>query len=233
MADSLNYSNDDSMNGSSSYIETIQAQPGALSRQAMLSVHNRVNNGKGFTYANQNDLPRLPIPALNETMAKLPSRLVALLDENEMEEANKVINDFLVNKGPELQQKLIEYEQEGFESEKIGSYIEEFWNESYLRPDISTVLNLNPFFILEDGPDPKIAKDQLRRAASLCFASIKFASALRNETLAPDYFRDQPLCMDQFKVLFGSSRQPVCRLDTNQDDVYLYSDSSHGKLTII
>lgn len=29
------------------------------------------------------------------------------------------------------------------------SYVEEFWNESYLQPDASVVLNLNPYFVLE------------------------------------------------------------------------------------
>ena len=133
------------------------------------------------------------------------------------------------NEGPSLQQKLVEYEKHGFDNNRIGSYVEAYWNESYLSPDVSTVLNLNPFFILENGPDPKIATNQLRRAASLCFSSLKFASALRNETLAPDMVKGKPLCMDQFKVLFGSSRQPVARLDTEQDDVHVYRDSSHGK----
>jgi Choline/Carnitine o-acyltransferase len=88
------------------------------------------------------------------------------------------------------------------------------------------VLNLNPYFVLEEGPDPKIAKDQLHRAASLCFASVKMASSLRNQTLKPDIFKGKPLCMDQFKALFGSSRQPTLN---DSDDVHVYNDSTHGK----
>jgi hypothetical protein len=103
--------------------------------------------------------------------------------------------------------------------------VEEFWNESYLKPDASVVLNLNPYFVLEEGPDPKIAKDQLHRAASLCFASVRMASSLRNQTLKPDIFKGKPLCMDQFKALFGSSRQPTLN---DSDDVHVYNDSSHG-----
>jgi len=103
--------------------------------------------------------------------------------------------------------------------------VEEFWNEAYLQPDSSLVLNLNPYFVLEESPDPKIAKDQLRRAASLCFASVKMASALRTQTLSPDIFKGKPLCMDQFKALFGSSRQPTFN---DMDDVHVYKDSSHG-----
>lgn len=79
-------------------------------------------------------------------------------------------------------------------------------------------------------PDPKTATDQLRRAASLCFASVKLASMLKHETLKPDIIKGKPLCMDQFKVLFGSSRQPGSHdCDDSFDDVHVYGDSSHGK----
>jgi carnitine O-acetyltransferase len=93
-----------------------------------------------------------------------------------------------------------------------------------LSPDASVVLNLNPFFVLEDSPDPKIAKDQIRRAASLCFASVKMASQLSNEMLKPDTFKGKPLCMDQFRALFGSARVPN---QSDRDDIDVYPDSSH------
>lgn len=180
---------------------------------------------KNITYAQQPNLPRLPIPSLEETITKFPSYVAALQTPEQQTETRRLCDDFLQGVGPKLQQALLEYEQEGIEHGTRGSYIEEFWNESYLAPDESVVLNLNPFFVLEQSPDPKIAKDQLRRAASLTFASVKLASLLRHETLTPDIFRGKPLCMDQFKVLFGSARQPggkqVC------DQVTVYNDSTH------
>ena len=183
--------------------------------------------GKSVTYAAQGRLPRLPIPSLEQTMAKLPKVLQALQqNDKQRAETARVIQEFVKGPGPILQQALVDYEKEKVESGEIGSYVEEFWNDSYLSPDASVVLNLNPFFVLEDGPDPKIAKDQLKRAASLCFASIKLASVLKTENLPPDTFKGRPLCMDQFKVLFGSSRQPS--MDSS-DDVHVYNDSSHGK----
>ena len=62
----------------------------------------------------------------------------------------------------------------------------------------------------KDGPDVKTSNSQSRRAASLCFSAIKFASSLKHETIVPDSFRGKPLCMDQFRV--GSEqlfRQPI------------------------
>mmetsp|Transcript_11155 Transcript_11155/g.21350 ORF Transcript_11155/g.21350 Transcript_11155/m.21350 type:complete len:779 (+) Transcript_11155:313-2649(+) len=181
-----------------------------------------------ITYAHQEELPRLPIPTLEETLDKFPVFLEAIQTPKEHEETKRVTHEFKKGAGPKLQEALLEYEKEGYESGEFGSYVEEFWNEAYLSPDSSVVLNLNPFFVLEGGPDPKTASDQLRRAASLCFASVKLASMLKHETLKPDLIKGTPLCMDQFKVLFGSSRQPGSHdCDGSFDDVHVYGDSSH------
>ena len=56
------------------------------------------------------------------------------------------------------------------------------------------------------------------------FAALKFASMLKNETLPPDYMRGTPLCMDQFKALFGSCRVPM---ENARDRVENYPESSH------
>jgi carnitine O-acetyltransferase len=84
--------------------------------------------------------------------------------------------------------------------------------------------NLNPYFVLESSPDPKLAGNQIGRAASLCFASVKMASQLRNEDFKPDTFRGKPLCMDQFRALFGASRVPK---RNSKDTVAVYDQSNH------
>ena len=197
------------------------------SARTLLSFPSNVSGST--TYGSQHHLPRLPVPTLEATMNKFSNVVMkALLTEEEFKEMNKAVEEFLKGDGPVLQKALLDYEKEKVLSGEIGSYVEEFWNESYLSPDASVVMNLNPYFVLEEGPDPKIAKDQLRRAASLCFASIKVASVLKTESLEPDLFKGKPLCMDQFRVLFGSSRQPM---SDGSDNVHVYSDSTHGKWT--
>ena len=183
-------------------------------------------SGKSDTYGAQDKLPRLPIPTLEATLEKFPSVLEALQTPEQQAETKRVCREFLNGDGPKLQQALLDYD--AFPGR--GSYIEEFWNESYLTPDSSVVMNLNPFFVLEEGPDPKIAKNQLRRAASLTFAAVNMASLLKDDALTPDVFKGNPLCMDQFKVLFGSSRQPS---ESNMDEVHVYPDSSHSTCWMI
>lgn len=197
--------------------------------QSFSSNHSETQ-GSSITYGSQSDLPRLPIPSLEETLERYPSIVRALQNQEEAEETKHLCESFCEEGGRELQEALLDYEREGIESCRFGSFLEEFWNESYLAFDDSVVLNLNPFFVLEGGPDPKIAKDQLRRAASLTFAALKFAYQLKCETLRPDVFKGSKLCMDQFRVLFGSSRQPASSdMSSNCDNVHVYRDSNHGE----
>jgi carnitine O-acetyltransferase len=177
----------------------------------------------GITFANQDELPRLPIPSLAETLNKFLQFLEALQTKQQKQEAQQVVLEFIQRDGPKLQELLIAYETEGVEKGVLGSYIEEFWNDSYLVPDQTAVSNFNPFFVLEDGPDPKIAKHPIRRAASLCFAAVQLASTVREETLLPDTFKDNAICMDQFKAIFGAARVP----HVSGDDLDVYPDSSH------
>jgi len=72
----------------------------------------------------------------------------------------------------------------------------------------AVVLNLNPFFLLEDDPTP--ARDnQLTRAASLVVSALSFVRAVRKEELPPDTMRGTPLCMYQYSRLFGTARVPT------------------------
>jgi len=204
--------------------------------------HRYSRHASNTTFSRQATLPRLPIPTLEETLEKFPAAVSALLSSHdgeknsngesasntretkEMKECRKEIEQFLAVDGPPLQTLLLEYEQKGREDGTLGSYVEEFWTEAYLAPDQSVVLKLNPFFVLEDGPDTNKSKDQSCRAASLCFSAIKLASALKSERLVPDSFRGKALCMDQFRALFGACRVPEL---FEKDTVAVDPDSTH------
>ncbi|KAJ9630771.1 carnitine O-acetyltransferase yat1 [Taxawa tesnikishii (nom. ined.)] len=80
--------------------------------------------------------------------------------------------------------------------------------DSYLNYDQSVVLNLNPFFLLEDDPTPA-RNDQVTRAASLVVSALSFVRAVRKEELPPDTLRGQPLDMYQYSRLFGTARIPT------------------------
>ena len=69
-----------------------------------------------------------------------------------------------------------------------------WWGVVELTYILAVVLNLNPFFLLEDDPTPA-RNNQVTRAASLVVSSCSFVRALRKEELPPDKVRGTPLCM--------------------------------------
>ncbi|CDO57107.1 hypothetical protein DV495_000446 [Geotrichum candidum] len=155
----------------------------------------------GITFAQQDKLPKLPIPDLELTCQRYLAALKPLQTENEFDATKAAVDKFLSTSGPLLQKRLIDY------ASSRSSYIEQFWYDSYLNHDSPVVLNLNPFFLLEDDTTP-LATTQVQRAATVTTSSLRFVRALRREELPPDSFRNKTLCMYQYSRLFGSARIP-------------------------
>ncbi|KAL4754916.1 hypothetical protein BDW72DRAFT_200326 [Aspergillus terricola var. indicus] len=156
----------------------------------------------GITFAHQDSLPKLPIPDLESTCKKYLDALSPLQTPKEQEETRAAVREFLKGEGPGLQERLQKY------ATSQTSYIEQFWYDSYLNYDSPVVLNLNPFFLLEDDPTPA-RNNQLTRAASLVVSALSFVRAVRREELPPDTVRGTPLCMYQYSRLFGTARVPT------------------------
>ncbi|GAA5913434.1 choline/carnitine O-acyltransferase [Sporobolomyces salmoneus] len=171
----------------------------------------------GKTFAGQDQLPKLPIPPLEETMTKYVKALEALQSPSEHAHTKRVVQGFLKNEGPLLHQKLKDY------ASNRASYIEEWWTESYLSHSESVVLSLNPFFILEDDPTPARGS-QLMRATSLILASLSFVHDLRAGVLEPDNFRGTPLDMSQYTKLFATARIPTkngCKMQVDAESRHI------------
>lgn len=75
---------------------------------------------QGVTFANQDSLPKLPIPELESTCRKYIESLSPLQTPREHEETRASVQDFLKSEGPELQEKLKKY------ASSKTSYIEQF-----------------------------------------------------------------------------------------------------------
>ncbi|KAL1955779.1 hypothetical protein VTO42DRAFT_8099 [Malbranchea cinnamomea] len=157
---------------------------------------------QGITFAHQDSLPKLPVPNLEDTCQRYLESLAPLQSPREHEETKAAVQEFLRTDGPELQERLKNY------ASSKTSFIEQFWYDSYLNYDNPVVLNLNPFFLLEDDPTPA-RNSQVTRAASLVVSTLAFVRAVRREELAPDTVRGKPLCMFQYSRLFGTARIPT------------------------
>ncbi|VVT53105.1 uncharacterized protein SAPINGB_P003406 [Magnusiomyces paraingens] len=156
----------------------------------------------GITFAQQDQLEKLPIPKLEDTLTKYLSVLKPLQTPREHQNSQEAVKNFLETCGPYLDQELRKY------GATRSSFIEQFWYDSYLNYDSPVVLNLNPFFLLEDDSTP-FATTQVQRAATLTTSSLRFIRALRREELPADSIRGKNLCMYQYSRLFGSARIPT------------------------
>ncbi|KAH6621092.1 Choline/Carnitine o-acyltransferase-domain-containing protein [Chaetomium sp. MPI-SDFR-AT-0129] len=178
----------------------------------------------GVTYAHQDDLPKLPIPDLESSLDKYLVALKPLQSAREHAETKHAVQAFLRNEGPELNEKLKKY------AEARTSYIEQFWYDSYLNFDNPVVLNLNPFFLLEDDPTPA-RNNQVTRAASLVVSALEFVRAVRKEELPADTVKGTPLCMYQYSRLFGTARVPTdagCQIEQDPESKHVVA-MCHGQ----
>ncbi|KIK90875.1 hypothetical protein PAXRUDRAFT_831305 [Paxillus rubicundulus Ve08.2h10] len=164
--------------------------------------HQRPSPGR--TFANQDALPKLPIPSLEDTCKRYLTALSGLQDDQEHAATVRAVQSFLEGEGPALQKRLKQW------AAGRASYIEDFWYESYLSHSDPVVLALNPFFVLENDPTPDRGS-QLPRAAALIVSSLGFVHDLRAGLLDPDTVRGRPLDMDQYTRLFGTARIPTER----------------------
>ncbi|KAF2129129.1 carnitine acetyl transferas-like protein, partial [Dothidotthia symphoricarpi CBS 119687] len=178
------------------------AQSFSAEARAPLAHSGKTDSKPGITFASQDKLPKLPIPELENSCKKYVAALKPLQSTKERNDTAASVQEFLKSDGPVLQEKLKKY------ASGKANYIEQFWYDSYLNFDNPVVLNLNPFFLLEDDPTPA-RNNQVTRAASLVVSALSFVRAVRKEELPPDTIRGQPLCMYQYSRLFGTARIPT------------------------
>ncbi|PFH56519.1 hypothetical protein XA68_16399 [Ophiocordyceps unilateralis] len=179
----------------------LQRPSSAYTRVPMATCDSQ-EESHGVTFAAQAKLPKLPIPDLENTCRRYVEALEPLQNAQERLQTRHAVREFLDTEGPDLQAKLKQYAHDK------TSYIEQFWYDAYLNYDNPVVLNLNPFFLLEDDPTPA-RNNQVTRAASLVVSALEFIRAVRKEELPPDTFKGNPLCMYQISRLFGTARVPT------------------------
>lgn len=157
------------------------------------------------TYELQDSLARLPVPDLEATCKKYLKTLEPLLSAEEMEFSKKAVGEFHKEGG--IGQKLQELLKAHDSEEQVPSWLEEWWDDSYLYGRDPIPINVNYFFVFERDPLPE-KNSQVSRAASLLCGAMIFKTKLDKEELEPDMERDKPLDMSQYPRLFGSSRIP-------------------------
>lgn len=93
--------------------------PSLKARQYSMSASDDKPKG-GVTFAQQDKLPKLPIPDLEKTCERYLTALKPLQSSREHADTRHAVQEFLAGEGPELNEKLKKY------AEGRTSYIEQF-----------------------------------------------------------------------------------------------------------
>ncbi|KAK5908533.1 hypothetical protein CgunFtcFv8_016581 [Champsocephalus gunnari] len=159
-------------------------------------------------------LPKLPLPALKDTLDMYLSCMKHLLTEEQFNKTQNVVKQFGApgGVGELLQSKLME------RRENKANWVYEYWmNDMYLNNRLALPVNSSPVMVfpLQHFRAPI---DSLRFAAHMISGVLEYKTLLDSRSLPVDYARGQlagtPLCMEQYYRLFTSYRLPGTERDT-------------------
>ncbi|KAL7381606.1 hypothetical protein ABVT39_008415 [Epinephelus coioides] len=169
-----------------------------------------VTLASGRNLSQQMELPRQPVPDLQQTCNRYLSFLEPMVEVDELKRTQKLTEEFLKagGDGERLQRGL---ERKAHNSENW--FTEDYLKMDYLYKRHSVVGYSNPGALYPET-DYRDKKGQIRFAAKFIAATMDLKTMIDNETLPVEYMRGKPLCMKQYEQLFSSCRKPGLNIDT-------------------
>ncbi|WP_407936581.1 choline/carnitine O-acyltransferase [Lentzea tibetensis] len=159
------------------------------------------------TFGNDDRLPRVPLPTLEESCERFVEWCAPLLTAAELAVTEAAVEDFLKADSPArtLHAALEQYNAR----DDVRSWLDLFWPTRYLGRRDRIALNANFFFLFQDSE-----QTQEQRAAGLIAAAVAYKVQLDAEAIPPILQRGTPQSMVQNKYLFSATRIPHPQQDT-------------------
>ncbi len=159
------------------------------------------------TFSQEDQLPRVPLPTLEDSCERFLTWCAPLLDADERAATEAEVEAFLRpgGWGQALQSALEEYDSR----EGVHSWLDTFWPYRYLGRRDRIALNANFFFLFQDS-----GESQVERAAGLIASAVAYKRQIDEELIPPVAQRGIPQSMEQHKYLFSSTRIPGPEQDT-------------------
>ncbi|KAJ1986858.1 Carnitine O-acetyltransferase mitochondrial [Dimargaris cristalligena] len=218
---------------------TLKSGPGASSRGArQLASHYRphlpkptttyLTSSAAFsrrhqrrlsTFANQDQLPRLPVPSLEATAERYLRSISPINTTPERQkQSEEAVSAFVApgkGFGHELQTRL-----EAHDRAEPYSWLEDIWlNKGYLEWREPIFINVSWWAQFVDSPTlgvlaganrhpapGQFTEVQLKRASALIQYFTIVSDKLNKEEVPPEYLRKQPLDMNQYRYQFSTTR---------------------------
>ena len=159
------------------------------------------------TFGNEDSLPRLPLPTLEESCEGFLEWCAPLLTRAELAATGTAVASFLRPGGParKLQATLERYDASG----GVHSWLDTFWRDRYLGRRDRIALNANFFALFNHS-----GQQRVERAAGLLAAAVNYKLLLEAERIPPAVRRGRALSMELHKSLFSATRIPGLARDT-------------------
>ncbi|RUS69518.1 hypothetical protein EGW08_022718 [Elysia chlorotica] len=163
---------------------------------------------KGRTFSVQTSLPRLPVPALEQTLNRYLDTCRPLLDDQQFKTTSELVQKFKEKEGPELQKLLEE------RATKHTNWLSDWWKSvAYLDSRLPVVV-VNPGFYMP-RQSYRGKQEQIDFTARLLAGLLDYKIMLDEQTLPVDTMAGKPLCMVQHYQLLNACRIPGMKKDTH------------------
>ncbi|KAF0879424.1 peroxisomal carnitine O-octanoyltransferase [Crocuta crocuta] len=163
------------------------------------------------TFQYQDSLPSLPVPSLEESLKKYLESVKPFANKEEYKKTEEIVQNFQDGVGRKLHQKLLE------RAKGKRNWLEEWWlNVAYLDARLPSQLNVNfagpaPYF--EHCWPPKEGT-QLERGSITLWHNLNYWQLLRKEEVPVHKVGNNPLDMNQFRMLFSTCKIPGITRDS-------------------
>ena len=168
-------------------------------------------------YSFQGSLPKLPVPAVGDTLKRYLRSVRPLLNDDEYADMEQLANEFQTTIAARLQKYLV------LKSWWATNYVSDWWEEFvYLHSREPIMVNSN--FYAMDLLYVRPTTKQTARAATLIQGAFRWRSKLDKENVRPLMVSNMvPLCSYQYERQFNTTRIP----GVDKDKIVKISDSRH------
>ncbi|KAF9100293.1 hypothetical protein BGX23_000056 [Mortierella sp. AD031] len=170
------------------------------------------------TLSLQHTLPKLPVPSLEETIAKYLKTIEPLTTPEELERSKTLAKDFLKpgGLGQTLQQRLLDVERAA-----PDNWLDDTWwiSKAYHEWREPLLVNSNWYILMRNeynhpteffptAENPAYTTFQVKRAAHLAGQLLDYIDTLYRQNIPVEMTKAGPLCMHQYTQLIGMTRIP-------------------------
>ncbi|KJH51980.1 Choline/Carnitine O-acyltransferase [Dictyocaulus viviparus] len=203
-----------------SYKGWMYEQPGkpiSTLTKLWLGFLNVMSKSGPMLHSYQGALPHLPLPSLDETVAKHLVSMRPILNDEEFAELEHLSEVFRKGVGRRLQRYL------SLKSWLSTNYVTDWWEEFvYLRQRSPIMINSNyyGFDTLNEHP----TNNQGARAANVTYSALQFRRQVERQEVTPFSISPRtkvPFCTMQYERLFNS-----CRIPGEECDKFFHWDDA-------